>query len=180
MKKLNFLTLIFAGLILTVSFSAAKAQEEEQLPNDAPQRGNFNQPRRPNLLAELELSSEQIRRIRRINAEKRPLLREAQQKMRDANRNLDQAIYADAADETEIQSKLKDAQIAQAEVSKIRSMIEYAVRKVLTPEQLVKFREVRQRFMERLENLPKIQKDRPLNAPNQRLLNRQRRMRPNN
>lgn len=179
MKKLNFLTLIFAGLILTVSFSAAKAQEQEQSPNDAARRGNFNQSRRPNLLAELDLSPEQISRIRRINAEKRAILREAQMKMRDANHNLDKAIYADVADETEIQSKLKDAQIAQAEVSKIRSMIEYAVRKVLTPDQLIKFREIRQRFMERLENIPKIQKERPLNAPHQRILNRQRRMRPN-
>jgi len=178
MKKHNFLTLIFAGLLLTVSFSAVKAQEE-QMPNDAPQR-NFNQPRRPNLLAELDLSPEQIKSIRRINAEKRPLLREAQQKMRDANRSLDQAIYADTADETDIQIRLKDGQIAQAEVSKIRSMIEYAVRKVLTPEQLVRFREVRQRFMERMENVPNIQKNRSLNAPNQRLINRQRRMRPNN
>ena len=177
MKKLNFLTLIFASLLLTVFFSAVQAQEG-QLPNDARQQ-NFNQPRRPNLLAELDLSPEQIRRIRRINAEKRPLLREAQQKMRDANRNLDQAIYADDADETEIQSRLKDVQLAQAEVSKLRSTIEYAVRKILTSEQLVRFREVRQRFIERNGNLPKTQKNRSLNAPDRRLINRQRRMRQN-
>lgn len=177
MKKLDFLTLIFTGFLLTAFCFAVKAQQEP-LPNDAPQL-NLNQPRRPNLLAELDLSPQQIKRIRRINAERRPLLREAQQKVRDANRNLDQAIYADTADETEIRSRLKDVQLAQSEVSKIRSMIEYAVRKVLTPEQLVKFRELRQKAMERLENLPETQKDRPLNAPNRRLLNRQRRMRQN-
>lgn len=177
MKKINYITLIFAALLLTVSFSPIAAQDET--PIDEPQQRNLNQPRRPNLLAELDLSTEQIRQIRRINREQRPLLRQAQQRMREANRSLDQAIYADAADEAEIQLRLKDAQAAQAEVVKLRSTIEYHVRKVLTPEQLVRFREVRQRFMERLENLQKIQKERPLNAPAQRLVNRHRKARRN-
>ena len=178
MKKLNLIALIFAALLLTVSFSTARAQDETPA-EDAPKQ-NFNKPNRPNLLAELDLSKDQIQQIRRINADKKPLMRNAQQKVREANRSLDQAIYADNADETEINARLKDVQTAQAEVSKIRSMTEYSVRKVLTPEQLVRFREVRQRFMERMENVPNIQKNRSLNAPNQRLINRQRRMRPNN
>lgn len=177
MKKLNFITLIFAGLLVIVSFSPAAAQQEELPNDDAPK--NFNSPRRPNLLAELDLSPEQIKQIRRLNAEKRPLIREAQQRVRDANRRLDQAIYADDADETEIQSRLKDVQTAQAEVARIRSSTEYAVRKVLTPEQLVRFREVRQKFMERLKNSSVVRKNPSLNAPNRRLVNRQRRMRAN-
>jgi Spy/CpxP family protein refolding chaperone len=107
-------------------------------------------------------------------------VREAQQKWREANRRLDQAIYADNADETEIQARLKDAQAAQAELIKIRSATEFAVRQILTPDQLVKFRDIRRRFMERMENLPKRLKNRSLNTPNRELLNRQRRLRPNN
>ena len=161
-----------------VSFSAVKAQEETP-PEEAPPQ-NFNQARRPNLLAELDLSQNQIQQIRRINADKRPLVREAQQKWRDANRRLDQAIYSDYADETEIQARLKDAQAAHAELIKIRSATEFAVRQILSPDQLVKFREIRQSFKQRMENLPKGIKNRPLNAPNRRLLNRQRRQRSNN
>ena len=177
MKILNCKTLILAFFLLTVSFSTVRSQDETT--SEAPQQ-NFNQARRPNLLTELDLNQNQIRQIRRINADKRPMLREAQQKVREANRALDQAIYADNADETEIQARLKDAQLAQAEVAKIRSATEFAVRKTLNSDQLVKFREIRQRFMERIETNRSERKNRPLDAPNQRLLNRGRRQRPNN
>lgn len=178
MKKLNLIALIFAALLLTVSFSTVRAQDETPA-EDAPKQ-NFNKPNRPNLLAELDLSRDQIQQIRRINADKKPLMRDAQQKVREANRNLDQAIYADNADETEIKNRLKDVQTAQAEVSKIRSMTEYSVRKILTPAQLVKFREVRQRFVQGLENRVNQPKNRPFKNQNQRLNNRQRRLRQNN
>lgn len=179
MKKFDSTSFIFTILLLVVSFSAVKAQDEMP-PDDAAPPQNFNQARRPNLLAELDLSPNQIQQIRRINADKRPLVREAQQRWREANRRLDQAIYADDVNETEIQGRLKEAQLAQAELIKTRSATEFAVRQILTAEQLVKFREIRRQFMERMENLPKQLKNRPLNAPNQRLLNRQRRLRPNN
>ncbi len=177
MKKYNFSILILAILIM-FSFSIIKAQEV--LPNDDTPNQNLNQARRPNLLAELNLAPEQIQQIRHINRENQPSLREAQKRLRDARFNLDQAIYADNSDETEVQIRLKTVQTAQAEVIKLRSTIEFAVRKVLTAEQLSKFREVRRRFMERMENLPRRQRNRSLNAPEQKLINRQRRLRNNN
>ncbi|MBA3695034.1 MAG: periplasmic heavy metal sensor [Acidobacteria bacterium] len=176
MKKLNILTLIFVGLLLTVSFRAVKAQDETAPPDATVQ--NFNKKPRPNLLAELELSQEQIRQIRRINREKQPLIREAQQRLGEAKRNLDQAIYADTVDESDVQTKLKEVQIAQAEVFKIRSTTEFAVRKILTVGQLVKFREVRQRFTQTIEKRQNQPRNRRLNNPNQRFNNRQ--LRPNN
>lgn len=179
MKKIDFTSFILTILLVIVSFSAVTAQEEMPPDDAAAPQQNLKQARRPNLLSELDLSPDQIQQIRRINADKRPLVREAQQRWREANRRLDQAIYADDADETEIQARLKDAQLAQAELIKIRSATEFAVRQILTPDQLVKFRDIRQSFKERMENLPKQLKNRPLNAPNRRLLNRQRRLRPN-
>jgi len=176
MKKLNILTLIFVGLLLTVSFRAVKAQDETAPPDATVQ--NFNKKPRPNLLAELELSQEQIRQIRRINREKQPLIREAQQRLGEAKRNLDQAIYADTVDESDVQTKLKEVQIAQAEVFKIRSTTEFAVRKILTVGQLVKFREVRQRFTQTIEKRQNQPRNRRLNNPNQQFNNRQ--LRPNN
>jgi len=178
MKKLNLLTLIFAGLLLTVSFRAVKAQDETAL-TDAPVQ-NFNKKPRPNLLAELELSPEQIRQIRRINRERQPLLREAQQRLGEAKRNLDQVIYADTVDESDVQARLREVQTAQAEVFRIRSTTELAVRKILNPGQLVKFREVRQRFMQTIENRQNQPRNRRLNNSNRQLLNRQRQLRPNN
>ena len=171
----NISRIIFAILLTTLAVSAAGAQEET--PSNPPPQ-NFNQARRPNLLAELDLTKNQIQQIRRINADNKNLRRDAQESFREATRLLDQTIYADNTDETEIQTRLKAVQTAQAEVFKLKAATEYAVRKVLTPEQLVKFREIRQRFMERMENL-KPQNNRPLSAPNQKLLNR-RRLRNNN
>jgi len=115
-----------------------------------------------------------------LNADKKPLIREAQMRLRQANRNLDQAIYADNVDETEIAARMKELQLAQAEVIKIRSLTELAVRKILTPEQLIKFREIRRQFAERLENRQNQLKNRMTDAPNRRRNNRQNALRPNN
>jgi Spy/CpxP family protein refolding chaperone len=150
MKKINFLSFAFALLVLSFTFPAARAQDEP--PANEPQNGVERPARRPNLLQELNLTPEQIQQIRRINQLRRPLVQEAQMRLREANRALDEAIYADVPNEFEIQEKMKAAQTAQAEVVKIRAQTEYAVRKVLTPEQLSKFRDLRRRLMEQLEN----------------------------
>lgn len=177
MKQFKLFYLFFAGLILTLAFTAVKAQDKP--PTDAP-KPQFDEPRRPNLLQELGLNQEQRQQIRRLNADKKPLIREAQMRLREANRNLDQAIYADNIAETEIGARLKEVQLAQAEVIKIRSLTELAVRKILTPEQLIKFREIRRQFAERLENRQNQLKNRMTDAPNRRRNNRQNALRPNN
>lgn len=79
-------------------------------------------------------------------------MQEAQQRFRQANRALDAAIYADSPNETDVQARMKEVQLAQAEIIKIRTTSELAIRKVLTPEQLVKFRELRENFMRRMQN----------------------------
>ncbi|MBA3633846.1 MAG: periplasmic heavy metal sensor [Acidobacteria bacterium] len=178
MKKLNFLSFIFAGLLLAGSFTAVKAQNEMP-PPDAPNQ-KFDAPQRPKLMAQLGLTQEQIRQIRQINQEKKPQIREAQERLREANRNLDQAIYADAANDAEIQTRLKELQSAHAEVIKIKSATELAVRKILTPEQLAKFRDVRRQFMERKADFQNRRKNRRNNAPFRPMNNRQRPPRQNN
>lgn len=181
MKKFNFSILICALFLMLISFSATKAQDEEQTNDANAPKQNLNQTNRPSLLAELDLTPEQIQQIRRINRENQPLLRAAQQRLREARTNLDQAVYDDNSDEREVQTRLKNVQQAQAEVARLRSSAEFAVRKVLTPEQLLKFREVRRRFAEQrqLENRPARQRNRRMNAPNRKLVNRPRRLRNN-
>lgn len=134
-------------LLLMLTFSAVKAQREVNLPKQ-----QFKEPARPQLLRELGLTQEQIRRIRLINSENKERMREANFRLREANRNLDAAIYADNADETFIELKLREFQSAQAEIAKIRAVTELEIRKVLTPEQLIRFREMRQRFEQMRQN----------------------------
>jgi Spy/CpxP family protein refolding chaperone len=101
---------------------------------------------RGNILREIGLSPDQMRQLRRLNMERRPLMEEAQRQLREANRLLDDAIYADEVNDADVQSRLKEAQRAQAEVFRIRSTSELAIRKILTPDQLVRFRELRKVF----------------------------------
>lgn len=161
-KKFSLLSLFFLVLLFFGSLSAAKAQEET--PPAAPNQ-NFGKPPRPNLFKELGLTPEQRQQIKRLNMERKPQMRQAQERLREANRNLDQAIYADNVNESEIQARLKDVQSAHAEIIKIRSMTELAIRRILTAEQLQKFREVRQQFAENLKNRFNRSPDSSTDAP---------------
>ncbi len=160
MKKINFLSLILTVFLFAGFCTSVKAQDNSGAP-DQPAAAP-----RPNLMAQLGLTQDQIRQVRQVNQEKKPQMRAAQELLREANRNLDQAVYADVVNDAEIQTRLKEVQAAHAEVIKIRSVTELAVRKVLTPDQLAKFREVRQQFMENKELRQDNVKTRSLNAPN--------------
>jgi hypothetical protein len=70
----------------------------------------------------------------------------AQRRLREANRELDMAIYSDTVSDESFQSKLRAFQEAQSEVTRLRFQNELSIRKILTPEQLTLFREIRRRF----------------------------------
>lgn len=168
MKKLSLLSLVFAGLLMFVLLTNTKAQDETVPPINVLNPSQNHLPR-PNLLRQLGLTQDQIAQIRQINQDRKPQIRAAQNRLREANRNLDEAIYADAANDAEIQARLKEVQAAHADVIRIRSLTELAVRRILSPEQLAKFRDVRRQFMEeKKENMPERRPDRPLNTPNNR------------
>jgi Spy/CpxP family protein refolding chaperone len=148
MKYLSPKTLIIAVLVLTAG-SAVIAQEGPP-PQDA---GQFSpQPQRPNLLEALGLSPDQVKQIRSMNRDRKPLMEAAQQRLRETNRALDMAVYRDELDDADFRLKLKEFQDAQAEVARIRFQSELSLRKILTPEQLVKFRGLRAKAAEAREN----------------------------
>ena len=140
------------GLVAAVlGVFACSAMAQDNKPTDQPQdpqRAENNRPpdARSNMLRQLGLSREQMQELRRINKERKPTMQEAQSRLRLATRSLDESIYADQVNEADVQARLKEMQSAQAEVVKNRTMNELAVRRILTPDQLVRFREMRQRF----------------------------------
>lgn len=169
MKNLHLIIiLIFSTLIFTGS-SVVNAQSESKPTPFKPERSKEHQLRRPNLLAELILTPEQIRQIRRLNLEKRPAMREIQQRLREASRNLDHAIYAESIDDSQIQLRLKEVEAAQIEVINMRSQTELAIRRILTPEQLSKFRKLRQQFLEKMGERQNRQENRQFNFLKRRL-----------
>jgi Spy/CpxP family protein refolding chaperone len=153
MRYLTLFLTLFAGSILigpSVAHGQAVPLTDKQPPpadnamHDGPPEG-----RRPNLLAELGLSPEQIQHVRRMNQERQPQIRRARMRMADAQRSLDMAIYGDTlVTDTEFQTRLKEFQAAEADLARLRFENELSVRKVLTAEQLVRFREIRRRFAE--------------------------------
>lgn len=163
MKTHTLSKILILTLTLCIGVFAQEVKTDEQpQPNAQPTADN-----KVTLLRHLGLTREQIQQIRRINAERKPLMDAAQQRLREATKQLDDAIYADSFAEGEFQERLKNVQLAQAEVSKIRFASEFAIRRVLTAEQLVKFRELRNRFEAAQQNIQNQRRERILDRQNQ-------------
>jgi Spy/CpxP family protein refolding chaperone len=146
--RFKILSIVFAAMGAAVLVGSVSAQEV-RTPEPQPQAAQTSdRPRdvRANFLHSLGLSDEQIQQVRQINIARKPLMEGAQKRLREANRALDAAIYADQVVDADVDARLKDVQTAQAEVSRIRYQNELAIRRVLTPDQLVRFRELRQKF----------------------------------
>lgn len=163
MFRSNYPKLILIAAAIVVSSSLAFSQ-------GPPQDARFGQPgqpmeRRPNLLEELGLSREQIQSVRKLNQERKPVEQAARKRFQDANKALNMAIYADSVDDAEYRVRLTEFQDAQAELARIKFSNELAVRRLLTPAQLVRFRDLRRRFAEVREDIreaPPQRQERPL------------------
>lgn len=149
-----------------LAFTTAGAQIRNPPPQDigddfAPQT------KRPKLLDELGLSREQVQQIRRINQERKPFMQEARRRLDEANRALDEAIYGDnIASDAEIQSRMREVQQAHAEVIKNRTISETAIRRVLTPAQVGRFRQLRQEFKPQNDGPPAMRPNNRQPNPN--------------
>ena len=145
MNKSIIRKFFIAAFLALVLASASHAQEVSPTstpePDAAKPRAEGGGVQRLDILRQLGLNQEQVQRIRRANVERKPLLEAAQARFRDANKALDEAIYADVVNEQDIQARLKETQLAQAELIKVRFMSELTIRRILTAEQLTRFRD---------------------------------------
>ena len=149
-------------MILMVFCLPMALNAQDSRPNDA--KAEQPNDRRSDLFRELGLSDEQMQSLRRLNLDRKPVEQQARRRFQEANRELNGAIYSDSLNETVFQARLKEFQDAQAELARIKFSNELAVRKVLTPEQLGKFRELRRRFAEarqEMEDRPGQRRGRP-------------------
>ena len=172
MKKLHIYSLLLAAVIGLMAMSAFG---QDGPPTDDRKMGlppdgqgpppNGRQGDRGQLLRELGLSQEQFQQIRRMNQERKPIMEAAHRRLNEANRALDQAIYADTLNEQDIEAKMKEVQAAQADMVRLRFMNELQVRKILTPEQLVKFRDLREKFERMREDFKDRRNERRQNQP---------------
>jgi len=148
MRSRSYQHFIFAGALIFSLAGFALGQSPDQPAVGGPPSGAHVPEGRGNVLRELGLTGEQAQAIRRINQERRSALDAAGRRLREANRSLDEAIYADTADDSLIKTRLAELQSAQSEAASLRFEKELAIRRVLTPEQLVRFRDLRRKFEE--------------------------------
>jgi len=117
----------------------------------------------------LGLTPDQIGSIRAIRRQNRLELQTARQRLAQARRALDEAIYSDDTNDALIEQRTREVGEAQTAEVRLRARTELGIRRVLTPQQLGTFRTIRQqRFREAL------MKGRPENANPQRPLRNRR------
>lgn len=95
------------------------------------------------LMRALNLTPEQRAQIAQIRRETEEQAAQLNFRLRRARRALEQAIYSEHADESAIQQRTKEVADAEAARAQMRTDAELKVRRVLTPEQLSVFREMR-------------------------------------
>jgi Spy/CpxP family protein refolding chaperone len=133
--------IIFFLVLLTVSGAKTFAQTgDEAAPPDATQGAQD-----ANWVTALGLTPDQVARIREIRQQNRVEWQAAKQRVHQAQRALDQAIYSDEASEAEIEQRASEVAQAQAAEVRLRARTELSIRRVLTPQQLNTFRMIRQR-----------------------------------
>jgi Spy/CpxP family protein refolding chaperone len=117
------------------------------------------------MLGPLNLTQDQIQKIRSINTELREERREAGMRLRLAQRALTEAIQSPAPDESLISQRSKEVADAQANTIRLRSLTEARILQVLSPEQRIKLRELRQEALVRRngnqQQLPRALQRRP-------------------
>jgi Spy/CpxP family protein refolding chaperone len=140
------------------------------------------------LLSQLNLTAAQVARMREIREQSVPQAQALTRRLNQARRALDESIYSDALDEALVEQRAREVAEAQTALIRHRAQTELRVRRVLTPEQLQTFRDLRinarheQRIRRRLERgLPVRRPNAPADqTPDARPLQRLRRERRRN
>lgn len=101
------------------------------------------------LIRTLGLTPEQLGKIRLIREQNKEERRLAGERLRNAQRALDDAIYSDAASEAVIEERARELAAAQTAMVRLRALTELSIRRVLTPEQISTLRTLRVRQTQR-------------------------------
>jgi Spy/CpxP family protein refolding chaperone len=159
-KLFRFIVLVALLVTLSISIAAQNTQQQQ----NAGDAGLTQTNQADQMLGPLNLTQDQIQRIRSINAELREERQAAGMRLRLAQRALTEAIQSSTPDETLISQRSKEVADAQANTIRLRSLTEARILQVLTPEQRIKLRELRQQAMLRRngnQQIPRALQRRP-------------------
>jgi Spy/CpxP family protein refolding chaperone len=144
-KSIKLAALAAAVVLFGLCGAVAAQTTETQAPAEPPPAQTEALPNQFADLRQLNLTPEQIEKVREINFELKDQRQEANQRLRLANRALAEAIESPTPNETLIAQRSKEVADAQANTIRLRSLTEARVLQVLTPEQRARVREIRVR-----------------------------------
>jgi Spy/CpxP family protein refolding chaperone len=124
--------------------SASTAQVLAQTPDEAAPADVAQGNQDANWVTALGLTPDQVARIRAIRQQNRLEWQTARQRLNQAQRALDEAIYSDDASDALVEQRTREVAEAQAAEVRLRARTELGIRRVLTPQQLGTFRMIRQ------------------------------------
>jgi len=156
-----------AAVVLLAFFISARAQSAAQN-QTAPQTQNnvANQPpQAQNLPAQLSLTPQQEQQWREINREFRSQEMTAGMKLRQSRLALNEAMESANPNEEIIKQRAKELADAQSAVTQIQALRQARVLQILTPDQRIKLKEIR----ERAQEVRREQKGANALAPNRQL-----------
>lgn len=168
-RNLSLLALVLGLTVTLPSFAqepgANSTQSQRPPESQAP-------PANQDPVENLQLTGEQRAAIRAIRIANRDEQMAANQRLRQANRALDDALDADYPNEALIEQRAKELGDAQAAAVRLRALRELRIRRVLTPAQQATLRELRRKTHEaELQRQQRIQNQdegrRPRNGPTQ-------------
>jgi Spy/CpxP family protein refolding chaperone len=91
------------------------------------------------------LSPDQIQRIRLIQRDTKDERATIQQRLREANRALEESLDAENVDESVIDQRMQDVNAAQNAQLRLRIQTELRIRRILNPEQRAMLKDIRVR-----------------------------------
>jgi len=142
-SKLHGLSLV--SLLLLIGAGTITRAQTAQNPLDPAQTQIQTQANQVPDFGPLNLTTDQVQRIRAINAELKDQRQAAIQHLRQAQRALTEAIESPTPNEALIDQRSHEVADAQAATIRLRSLTEARILQVLRPEQRVRLREMRQR-----------------------------------
>jgi len=126
-------------LLLALTAVTALAQSPQDPPPNAPPPGAAD----VDLLKELRLTPEQRQRIRLIQRDSKDERAAIGMRLREANRSLEDALDSETLDDNLIEQRLQAVAAAQNAQLRMRIQTEVKIRRVLNPEQLAIWHELR-------------------------------------
>lgn len=168
--------LLLPALLLGLTVALPSFAQEPGVNNPQAQRPPESQQPAPNRdpLEDLQLTGEQRAAIRAIRMANKDDQMAVNQRLRQAQIALEDALDADYPNEALVEQRAKEVGEAQVAAIRMRSVREVRIRRVLTPEQQAKLREIRLKVREaeaikqrqqRMQN--QINERRPRNGPTQ-------------